>query len=429
MNKKNKFEPNSKYFTISIYTIAVVLVIALIIKLIFSWESVSSFLGALISTLSPFLIGILFAFLINPLVNWIRCTVLEKWLHIKRYRLTRLLSIFIAYIIVLGVFALVLVYLIPELVNSLKLLVDQLPSWASSITNYVTTLGHKYPNLDFNYIQDMIKEADSSLQSALGDIVKSLSSSLLNTGVSIIRYLFNVIVAVIVSCYMLIDKNMQARSTKRIVYALLKEEHAKKVCSIIRRSITIFSNFFDGKMIDSLIIGFLCFVSLLIISFFDVTGFSECAVLVSIVVGITNMIPYFGPFIGGIPSVLLLCIYSPKSALIFAILIIIIQQLDGNVIGPKILGDSTGLRPLWIIFAITLGGWLGGVAGMLLGVPCVAVISGLLEDYVNYRLSKKQLDMPIEAPAPKPESKEKKIKKMLSNKKYRMNLTSKKNSK
>ena len=107
------------------------------------------------------------------------------------------------------------------------------------------------------------------------------------------------------------------------------------------------------------------------------------------------MIPYFGPFLGGIPSVLLLCIYSPKSGLVFAILIIILQQLDGNLIGPKILGDSTGLRPLWIIFAITVGGWAAGVIGMLLGVPCVAVITGLTEDYVNKRLDEKGIDMPI----------------------------------
>ena len=134
---------------------------------------------------------------------------------------------------------------------------------------------------------------------------------------------------------------------------------------------------------------------MIVISLFGVTGFSDCALLVSIIVGITNMIPYFGPFLGGIPSALLLCIYSPKSGLIFAILIIIIQQLDGNVIGPKILGDSTGMRPLWIIFAITLGGWLAGVVGMLLGVPCVAIITGLMEDYVNEKLDEKNIDLPV----------------------------------
>ena len=188
---------------------------------------------------------------------------------------------------------------------------------------------------------------------------------------------------------------MQSRGIKRTIYAIFDEERADKICAVIKRSIHIFSNFFDGKMIDSLIIGALTFVSMMIISLFGVPGFSNCALLVGIVVGITNMIPYFGPFLGGIPSILLLCIYSLNSALIFAILIIIIQQLDGNLIGPKILGNSTGLRPLWIIFAITLGGWIAGIPGMLLGVPCVAVIAGLLEDWVNERLEAKNIDMPI----------------------------------
>ena len=134
---------------------------------------------------------------------------------------------------------------------------------------------------------------------------------------------------------------------------------------------------------------------MIIISLFNVSGFAECALLVSIIVCITNMIPYFGPFLGGIPSALLLCIYSLQSGLIFGILIIVIQQLDGNVIGPKILGDSTGMRPLWIIFAITLGGWLAGVPGMLLGVPCVAVITGLMEDHVNEKLAEKNINLPV----------------------------------
>jgi predicted PurR-regulated permease PerM len=180
-----------------------------------------------------------------------------------------------------------------------------------------------------------------------------------------------------------------------VVFAFFKKEHAEKIWSVVNRSLKTFSDFFDGKMIDSLIVGVLCFLSMMFISFFGVVGFSDCALLVSIIVGVTNMIPYFGPFIGGIPSVLLICIYSPRSALIFAILIIILQQLDGNLIGPKILGESTGLRPLWIIFAITIGGWFAGVIGMLLGVPCVAVITGLMEDSVNKRLKEKQIDMPI----------------------------------
>ncbi|MFQ9514224.1 MAG: AI-2E family transporter [Eubacterium sp.] len=395
MADKNKFMASSKYFTISIYTVLTVLVVSLIVKAVFFWDSTSKVINNLISTLSPFLIGVLIAFLINPLVNWIRNTVLVKWLHIKNRGLNKLLAIFIAYFIVLTITSLGLIYIIPEIINSLNQLLDKMPVWANAIMDFINGLADKYPELNFKYIQDIINNADSTLQSFLSDIIKGMTTTIVSTGVSIIKFVFNFIVAIIVSCYLLIDKKMQARSIKRMIYAFFKEERANEICRNIRRAITIFSDFFDGKMIDSLIMGILCFICMMIISLFGIEGFANCALLVSIIVGITNMIPYFGPFLGGIPSVLLLCIYSPKSGIIFAILIIVLQQLDGNVIGPKILGDSTGLRPLWIIFAITLGGWLAGVAGMLLGVPCVAVISGLLEDSVNERLDDRGIDLPV----------------------------------
>jgi len=196
------------------------------------------------------------------------------------------------------------------------------------------------------------------------------------------------IIAIMVSVYMISDHKNIFYNFKRVLYAVFPKNAADTTRKICRESGTIFLKFMYGKALDSLIIGIICFICMTIFKF-------PYTVLISVIVGITNMIPYFGPFLGGIPSILLLCIYSLNSALIFAILIIIIQQLDGNLIGPKILGNSTGLRPLWIIFAITLGGWIAGIPGMLLGVPCVAVIAGLLEDWVNERLEAKNIDMPI----------------------------------
>ena len=357
MQKKNQFKADSRYFTISIYTILTVLVICIIARAVFFWDSTLSVINNLLATMSPFLIGILIAFLINPLVSWLHHTVFEKWLYVKNNVLAHLLAITFSYVLVIVFLVVGIIYIVPEIIDSLTQLLDKLPEWGDALISYITTI--------------------------------------VVTGVSIIKFVFNFIVAIIVSIYLLIDKKMQSRGIKRTIYAIFDEERANKICAVIKRSIHIFSNFFDGKMIDSLIIGALTFVSMMIISLFGVPGFSNCALLVGIVVGITNMIPYFGPFLGGIPSILLLCIYSLNSALIFAILIIIIQQLDGNLIGPKILGNSTGLRPLWIIFAITLGGWIAGIPGMLLGVPCVAVIAGLLEDWVNERLEAKNIDMPI----------------------------------
>lgn len=392
---KNKFQGNSRYFTIAIYSIISVFIMAILVRAVFLWENTLATLRAFLSAMSPFFIGILIAFLINPLVSWMRKSIFRKLFHIKNDALNRLLAIFFSYAFVITIMILGLIFLIPELIDSLNQLLYKMPDWANSIMNFINELAKKYPDFDFKYIQDTITSADSTLQNTLSDFIKNITTTIVVTGVTVIKFVFNFIVAIIVSCYLLIDKKIQTRGIKRVVYAFFKYPHAEKIWSVIKRSLRIFTNFFDGKMIDSLIIGILTFICMIVISLFGVTGFSDCALLVSIIVGITNMIPYFGPFLGGIPSALLLCIYSPKSGLIFAILIIIIQQLDGNVIGPKILGDSTGMRPLWIIFAITLGGWLAGVVGMLLGVPCVAVITGLMEDYVNEKLDEKNIDLPV----------------------------------
>ena len=373
MQKKNQFKADSRYFTISIYTILTVLVICIIARAVFFWDSTLSVINNLLATMSPFLIGILIAFLINPLVSWLHHTVFEKWLYVKNNVLAHLLAITFSYVLVIVFLVVGIIYIVPEIIDSLTQLLDKLPEWGDALISYINTIAAKHPELQLDYLIKSISNADSTIQEFLGEFISKLTTTI----------------------YLLIDKKMQSRGIKRTIYAIFDEERADKICAVIKRSIHIFSNFFDGKMIDSLIIGALTFVSMMIISLFGVPGFSNCALLVGIVVGITNMIPYFGPFLGGIPSILLLCIYSLNSALIFAILIIIIQQLDGNLIGPKILGNSTGLRPLWIIFAITLGGWIAGMPGMLLGVPCVAVIAGLLEDWVNERLEAKNIDMPI----------------------------------
>lgn len=397
MKEQNKFHASSKYFTISTYTILTVAIIAIVVKAIFFWEDTSAFFNTLMSTLSPFFYGILIAFLINLLVNWLKNTVFGKLLRIKNKGLNKLLSIISAYVIVLTVVTLGVVFIVPEIINSLSLLMEQIPVWINSLVTWLSSLPFTQGDNSsyFDTIETAISSIDSTMQQTISSIITELTTTVVLTGVSVVKFLYNIIVAIIVSCYLLVDKEMQTRSIKRILFATVKKERAQSIWSYLKKASDIFSGFFGGKMIDSLIIGLLCFISMMIISFFNVPGFTECALLISIIVCVTNMIPYFGPFLGAIPSVILLLIYSPKSALIFAILILVIQQLDGNVIGPKILGDSTGLRPLWIIFAITVGGWLGGVVGMLLGVPCVAVISRLIEEFVNKKLAEKDIDMPI----------------------------------
>lgn len=205
-----------------------------------------------------------------------------------------------------------------------------------------------------------------------------------STSVSVITGVIDFFIAVIVSMYMLIDKPHLINNAKKLVYVLFGTDKGDRIVTTAGECNKIFGDFIIGKMIDSLIIGVLCWIAMTVLNI-------PYALVISVIVGITNMIPYFGPFIGAIPGVVLLIIVDIKFAVIFGILIFILQQFDGLYLGPKILGESTGLRPIWIIFAITVGGWLAGVVGMFLGVPVVAVISFLIDRSLKLRIKKKNI--------------------------------------
>lgn len=207
---------------------------------------------------------------------------------------------------------------------------------------------------------------------------------LYSASVSFVQWIFNCIIAIIISCYALSDSNILIKNFKRACYAFLPEKKANSFIQTLRSCNTIFGGFITGKIIDSLIIGAIC---LFIFSICNM----PLAVLISVIVGITNMIPYFGPFIGAIPGFFIILMVNPKKALLFLVLILVIQQFDGLYLGPKILGNSTGLRPIWIIFAITLGGWAAGPLGMFLGVPIIAVIAFLLDNFIIKKLTEKNI--------------------------------------
>ena len=209
------------------------------------------------------------------------------------------------------------------------------------------------------------------------------------------------VIAIIVSVYLVADSRPLKRNAKRLLYAIIPLKAAEELVIIVRESVRIFTNFVVGKAIDSLIIGILCSILMSMLQL-------PYVILLSVIVGVTNMIPYFGPFIGAIPGVVLYLLINPMQSLIFAIMIFLLQQFDGLVLGPKILGDSTGLKPVWIIIAITVGGAMQGVVGMFLGVPVLAVLSYLLERLVKLQLRHRGIDDP-----PQPEENKKSLIKMI----------------
>ena len=381
--KKSRFQPNSKYFTISVYAILVFLACALIARIIFSFSSVWGALGRITGVLSPFIVGLILAYLINPLYKFLDFTFFQKWLHMtKRRGLSKVLSLLIAYVITFGIVITLIAFVIPQFVNSISTFVNNLGSYTKQIQEVINDIQNTFKNLNLTFLTEGINSFIPSLTSKLSEWAQTLMSTVVNTSISIVSGVIKAIVAIFVSVYMLSDKQRLEHSLRNLFYALFKEERAARISRIARESSTIFSNFFTGKIFDSLIIGFLCAIGMLIFRL-------PYVVMVSVFVGITNIIPYFGPFVGAIPSILIMLMVGWKEAIIFTILILVIQQLDGNLIGPRIIGNSTGLRPIWVLFAITVGAWVAGVGGMLFGVPVMAVIGNLVEEAVNDKLKEK----------------------------------------
>lgn len=384
---QNKFQPDKRLFTICIYALITIIICTIFIKCIWNWADTKAMLSGLLSSLSPFLLGFFIAYIMGNLAS-----SLEKHFYSKIHskRLKKGLSLVSSYVIVFGILALALFFIIPSFIKSISDIAGNLSGISKNLLAYVKDLSDKYPNSTVDYVESSIQDAMPDLIEKFRGWAANLAPSIANTSLSIVKWLLNTIVAIIVSVYMLLDKDILSRSLERITFSLFKKERASYVWNTILHANEIFSGFIIGKTIDSLIIGVLCFICM---KLFSIGG--SYAVIISIFVGLTNMIPYFGPFIGAIPSTLIILLsVSPKQAFAFVILIIVLQQFDGNILGPKILGDKTGLRPIWIIFAISVGGWLGGLVGMFFGVPCVAVISTVLDDIVQHNLDKNGVDLP-----------------------------------
>ncbi len=385
-NKKkesSRFQANNNYFTISIYALGVIFFGTLIIKLFVSWTATVAAAKQIINILMPFIIGALIAFILNPAV--VRVSgLLERFCHMKQGRLRKILSIAVTYLLVVGLIAVVFFGIVPQIVSSITDLVNYIPKAVNDIYYFVDNLEEHFPELDMEVVRTTINNALPDVISYLRDFAGNLVPALYQVSMIIVQWLLNLIIAIIVSVYMLSDKKPLKNSLRAIVYAFVPVKHIHIIMEVLREAYKLFSSFIIGKALDSTIIGCLCFVLMSILQL-------PYAVLISVIVGITNMIPYFGPFIGAIPGALILLLISPVKSMIFVVLILVLQQFDGLILGPKILGDSTGLKPLWIIIAITIGGSIGGVLGMFLGVPVVAFLRYLANRILAHRLHRRHL--------------------------------------
>lgn len=384
---KHKFTKNNTFYTIAVYALITILLATIGIKLIMNWETTSGFLKNLVGALAPFLLGFFIAYIINPLAEIISQKILKGLFRIKPVKFRKVISIFLSYIIVFGAIATILFYIIPQIADTLTQIstfIESAQTGYNKVMNMIKEIEENNPSWNLQPVYDFIEDIPSMISTFITDSLPQIVPTIFTTSVSLISGVIDFLIAVIVSMYMLIDKPHIINNAKKLVYVLAGSEKGDKIVTTAGECNRIFGGFIVGKMLDSLIIGILCWLFMTMLEL-------PYALVISVIVGVTNMIPYFGPFIGAIPGVVLLLIVDIKYAIIFGILIFILQQFDGLYLGPKILGESTGIRPIWIIFAITFGGWLAGVIGMFLGVPIVAVITYLMDKNMKVKIAKRNI--------------------------------------
>ena len=343
------------------------------------------------TALQPIIIGLVLAYLVNPVKRkteqLLYKALKKKQDDQKAKKASRILAVTISVLLLIIVIALILAAIIPSVIASVSGLITTLPDYVATSIERIQdgALGDSQIAV---FITEQLTNATEYIETWVKEKLLPEAQTYIaqiTTGViSVFRTLMNFVIGIIVMVYVLMIEDTLIGQSKKILFAIAKPKTGNYIIEVTRKANDIFSGFISGKIIDSAIIGLICYIGCCIMHIPD-------AILVAVVIGVTNVIPVFGPFIGAIPSLLLVVIQSPWHALYLLIFIIVLQQVDGNIIGPKILGESTGLSSFWVMFAILIGGGLFGFAGMLLGVPTFALIYYLIRRAVNHRMRMKNL--------------------------------------
>lgn len=383
-------------FSQGLTLLLVVIVCLLIYFALLRLEKISNVIHLVLGILKPIIYGFAIAYLLNPIVKKVDEHLIP---YINKHfpnskkaaQISRGTGIFIAVILLISIITALCNMMLPELYKSIWNMVSTVPSQLNTAVDQITkmmskdtTTGQLFTNVLMqatDFIQNWMK---TDLLEQVNVVMSNLTVGVIN----VVKELFNGIIGIIISVYVLWGKEVFSQQAKKIVYAIFKPNSANMILHLTIKSNEIFGGFIIGKIIDSVIIGILCFIGLSILKM-------PYTLLVSVIVGVTNVIPFFGPYIGAIPSAILITLSNPIKGLYFLIFILILQQIDGNIIGPKIIGNSTGLSAFWVVFSILLGGGLFGIPGMILGVPTFAVLSYIVTMLINHNLEKKNL--PTEA--------------------------------
>lgn len=381
-----------QYVVIALVIFATFCCCTLFFFLIYRYNGFTSFWRNLIRILQPIIIGLVLAYLLNPIMRfqerfYIKFLEARMKNHAKAKKTARGVAIIGSLAFLVGIFVLLIAAIVPAVIASIQSMAATLPDEVNNLIVWVNEFT-KGDTEAAEVARQAIERASTAIQNFLEDDiltkVRAYLSSITSGVIYGVKFLINVLVGIIISVYVMASKETFAGQAKKIIYALFKPVRANVIVETVRKSNDIFGGFISGKLLDSAIIGVLTYIVLAIMKMPDI-------VLVSVIIGVTNVIPFFGPFIGAIPSFIIIVLQDPVQGLYFLIFVVILQQVDGNIIGPKILGDSTGLSSFWVVFAILVFGGLWGFTGMLLGVPIMAVIYYIIEKSVGYFLRKRGL--------------------------------------
>ena len=383
-----------RYFKWGLTALTVIFISILLVVIFTNLPGFFALLTSIGKILSPLISGVVIAFLLNPLVNFVDCRLRLRPLLEKRglkaskaYKISRGISLVFAFI-----FAAFIVYaffsmLVPQLYESVMSIIDSAPEYYQSLEKWAVNVLEDNPEIR-TYVERALNTMQSYVEnwvktSFLSDVQKILAT-LTTSVMAVVKSITNFIIGLVASIYILWSKDTFQAQAKKMVVAACKPEAANHLLDLGSSINRIFSGFIIGKIIDSAIIGVLCYICMTLMKM-------PYTALIATIVGVTNVIPVFGPFIGAVPSALIILLVDPLQAFYFIIFIIVLQQVDGNVIGPKILGNTVGISGFWVLASITIAASLFGFAGMILGVPVFAIIYLLISDSVNNKLRKKNL--------------------------------------
>ena len=354
----------------------------------------------LVSILAPFIWGLVICYLLSPLMRSVENRLflpLARKLYRKNKkndgrRFARALTVVFCEIVLILVLVALVYLIIPQMLSSVQTLISNSGVYIDNLSRWADGLFKNYPVLDDylggfldNFNTNLGNWLETKLLPRVGSVVTSVTSGVYGVAKSI----YNLIIGIIVSIYLLSDKEGFVAAVKRMTYSVFSVETADRLRSGLNFVDRTFMSFLNGKLLDSLIIGIICYIVCSILKM-------PYTLLVSVIVGVTNIIPFFGPLIGAVPSALIILMVDPTKCLIFIIFVIILQQIDGNIIGPRILGNSTGITGFWVMFSIILGGGLFGFWGLLLGVPVFVVIYSLVTNLIVKKLKRNDLPWELE---------------------------------